>query len=302
MQLAIQTMGAYGDTLELARWAEAEELAAFSVADHYLSRSDDPYALDQLSVIAAVAAQTERIQLATLVSPITFRHPATMLKSAVTIDEISGGRFTLGVGAGWMEPEHTRFGLDFPPTAERFARLEDALGYLRAAIDGNELGYEGAFYRLAPGVPPEPRGSNLRLVVGGSGARRTPALAGTFADEFNLSAAEEPVSARVTRAREAAAAAGRDPGALLTSIAFPLVVGSDPTDLEDQIEAVAAWRGSDPEAIRTKWKSVGIPVATAPEYRERLAELEAAGVQRVYFQVAYWPTDAVRRAVALLRS
>lgn len=301
MQIALQTMRGYADTVELAQWAESEGLAALMAADHYLVGRDTAYALDQLTLMGAVAALTDTIELGTLVSPVTFRHPAVLLKAAVTLDEVSGGRFTLGVGAGWMDEEHTRFGFEFPSTRERMDRLGDALGYLRAALDGDEGGFSGLHFQLAPGPSPEPRGSNLRLVVGGSGARRTPALAGQFADEFNLSASETGIEERVARARRAASEAGRDPDALLISIAFPVVVGSDEAEVTARVEAVAARRRVEPSVIRSRWEELGIPVGTADVYRRRLGELESMGVQRVYLQVAFDPIDDIRRAVELIR-
>ncbi|MGH8911387.1 MAG: LLM class flavin-dependent oxidoreductase, partial [Acidimicrobiia bacterium] len=300
MQLALQTMRGYADTLELAHWAEGQKLAAFTVADHYLASARSSYALDQLTVMAAIAAETESIELASLVSPITFRHPAVMLKTAVTIDEISGGRFTLGVGAGWMKGEHERFGFEFPPIGERFDRLAEALAYLRAGLDGDEAGFEGSHYRLAPGPAAQPTGANLRLMVGGSGPKRTPDLAGKFADEFNLTPAEEPFGLRIERARQAAAAAGRDPDALLISTAFPVVVGADEAEIAERIGAVAKRRGVEASEIRSRWSGVGIPIGTADQYRSRLAEMEEEGIRRVYFQVAFDPIEDVRRAMTLL--
>src|SRR5690554_3505388 len=113
VELAIQTRTYHANSIELPTWANRAGLAAFAVADHVLMTSDYSYATDQLTLVGAVAERTDRIALATLVSPITIRHPAVMLKAAVTLDEISKGRFSLGIGAGWMEDEHIRFGLPF---------------------------------------------------------------------------------------------------------------------------------------------------------------------------------------------
>ncbi|HJR93272.1 MAG TPA: LLM class flavin-dependent oxidoreductase [Acidimicrobiia bacterium] len=300
MQLAIQTMRGYADSVELAQWAEASRVAAFAVADHYLAGKQSPYALDQLTVLAAVAAATETIELATLVSPITFRHPAVMLKTAVTLDEISGGRFTLGVGTGWMKDEHERFGFSFPPIGRRFDELEEALAYLRAGLDGDEAGFEGLRYRLAPGPAPQPQGSRVRLIVGGTGPRRTPDLAGRYADELNLTPSAAPIPDRIERARLAAAAAGRDPDALLISTAFPVIVGADPEEVTERIAMVAKRRRTSPEDIRTRWEEIGIPIGTTDQYLSRLEELHTDGVRRVYFQVAFDPIDDVRRAFDLL--
>lgn len=298
VELAIQTMTSFDRSLELASWAEGAGLAAFAVADHYVSSPSDAYALDQLTVLAAVAARTERIALASLVSPITFRHPAVLHKTGVTLDEISGGRFSLGVGAGWLEIEHRALGLEFPPLTERFARLEDALAYLHAARAGAD--HAGPFYRLGSEPTPLPRGESLRLVVGGSGRHRTPTLAGRYADEFNVFPAEASLEERVGTARAAAAAAGRDPASLQISMAFPLVLGADATDLESRVAAVASARRTDPDRILTRWPALGIPVGTAERFRERLEELSGQGVERVYFQVAFDTLEDIRRSVGLL--
>lgn len=158
MQLAVQTMTSYAASLELARWAEEEGLAGFTVADHYLTGDQATYALDQLTVLAAVAAGTEHIALSTLVSPVTFRHPAVMWKTAVTIDEISGGRFSLGVGAAWMEEEQLEVRVRLPRAWRALERLSEALAYLTALRSGDENGFQGDYYRLASGPTPEPRG------------------------------------------------------------------------------------------------------------------------------------------------
>lgn len=302
MQLAVQTMSSYSASLQLARWAETEGLAGFAVADHYLVGQDSTYALDQLTLLAAIAAETERIQLSTLVSPITFRHPAVMWKTAVTIDEISGGRFGLGLGAAWMEEEHERFGFDFPATGERFDRMTETLAYLTTMRTGDESGFEGDHYRLAAGPAPEPRGETVRLIVGGSGPRRTPELAGRYADEFNVYPSRHPLGPRIQKARSAAAAAGRDPADLLVSTAFPLVVGADDEEVDLRISQIAASRGSDPERIRSRWPQAGIPVGPPDAYRGGLEALEAEGVERVYFQVAFDSFDDIRRMVGLLTS
>ncbi|MGA7270734.1 MAG: LLM class flavin-dependent oxidoreductase [Acidimicrobiia bacterium] len=303
MQLAVQVMKGYSDTLELARWAEAEGLAGLAVADHYLSGvGENSYALDQLTVLAAVAARTSTLPLCTLVSPITFRHPAVMLKTAVTIDEISQGRFSLGVGAGWMQEEHDRFGLALPPVGERMDRLTEALDYLRAGLEGAEAGFQGRYYNLESGNRLEPAGGTVELIVGGAGAHRTPALAGQKADEYNVFPAREPFGPRIERARKAAARAGRDPGALFVSTAFPLVVAAGPRDVERRLDQVATSRGTSAERVRTRWSEMGIPIGTPAQYREGLQRLESLGIQRVYFQMSFDSVDQIKTSIDLLRS
>jgi alkanesulfonate monooxygenase SsuD/methylene tetrahydromethanopterin reductase-like flavin-dependent oxidoreductase (luciferase family) len=298
VEIAIQTMAGYRATLDLARWAEANGIVGLAAADHYLTSDEttsDP-ALDQLTVLAAVAAGTSSLQLATLVSPITFRHPAVLLKQAVSLDEISGGRFTLGVGTGWMEPEHSLFGIEFPAEAERFDRLEEALGYLRAALAPEPVGFRGRYYTLAP-VDFQPRPTHLRLIVGGTGGRRTPTLAGRFADEFNAYPGRADLAARVVLARAAAAEAGRDPDGLMISSAFPIVAGGTEAEYREALASFARRRGKTPEAIETRLVEVGIPHGTPDRLKEGIGALADLGVSRIYLQVGRADAPTVERSV-----
>ncbi len=117
MDFALQSSGTYDDVLAAARWAEDRGLAAFALPDHYLMALSEEAAKstpapDALIQMAGLARDTESIELVVLVSPITFRHPAVLAKTAITIDRMSGGRFVLGLGTGWMDREHEVFGFD----------------------------------------------------------------------------------------------------------------------------------------------------------------------------------------------
>ena len=278
----------YDRLLAMARLAEDLGLEVFGRSDHLAyPRFDAPHATEAFATLAGLARETKRIRLMVLVSPLTFRHPAIIAKAAATIDEMSGGRFTLGVGTGWMEEEHAAFGLPFPSWAERFARLEEALQYLRAALGKAPGGFTGAHYRLAPGpVRPLPCGP-LPLVVGGTGAQRTPRLAGRYADEYNatfVSAADLP--ARIAAAREAAAAAGRRPEDLVVSVMAPAVSGPDEAAYRRNLEAVAAADpfGRSPEVLESRLRERGLPVGPPEAAREALGALAAMGVSRFYLQ------------------
>ena len=198
MQWALMTephMGmSYATLSRLARWAEGAGLDAFSRSDHYFAdRVHHPNATDAYATLAGLARETERVELVVLVSPITFRHPAVLAKAAATIHEMSGGRFALGVGTGWMDAEHEKFGIPFPPLGERFTRLEEALGYLHHALGRAPGAFSGHHYSLAEGeiLPTAP---GVRLIVGGTGAQRTPRLAGTYADEYNMTLRPDPLN------------------------------------------------------------------------------------------------------------
>jgi alkanesulfonate monooxygenase SsuD/methylene tetrahydromethanopterin reductase-like flavin-dependent oxidoreductase (luciferase family) len=278
----------YGELLEVARLAERLELAVFARSDHYaFPRREGPHATDAFATIAGLARETTDIRLCVLVSPVTFRHPAVIAKTAATIDEMSSGRLALGVGTGWMEEEHEQFGLPFPDLEERYARLEEALRYLRAAFGRDPGGFRGRHYSLADeAVRPAP-GPGLRLIVGGTGPRRTPQLAGRFADEYNVIALPaDDVASRVAVAREAAAAAGRAPDDLVVSVVGPVVTGTDEASYQRNLEAVAAadpW-GRAPEAIADRYAQRGLPVGPGYRAREAVARLAEAGVGLFYVQ------------------
>lgn len=177
--------GTYQQMLAAAQLAERQGLTSFARCDHYLSdRDPTPDATDAFAILAGLARDTTTIRLCVLVTPITFRHPAVIAKNAATIDQMSGGRFDLGVGTGWMDYEHQAFGLPFPDSAERWARFEEALDYLAAAFGPGRSRYQGRFYRLDAEVKPKP--TDIRIVIGGSGKSRTPRLAGSRADEYNF--------------------------------------------------------------------------------------------------------------------
>lgn len=186
MDVGLQISGSYEEALASARWAETEGFVAFALPDHYVGglgtdAEASGEAFDGLIQLAGLARETDHIELSVLVSPITFRHPAVLAKTAVTIDDMSGGRFTLGVGTGWMEREHEIFGLGFPDRPTRFEMLEESLAYLRAAFDDSASGFDGRFFRLEPiSVQPKPLGMR-HLAVGAWGATKPLAWPGATA-------------------------------------------------------------------------------------------------------------------------
>ncbi len=291
----MQTIGGtYDEYLAAARWAESKGLAAFAIPDHYIyGMTDDVLsrpAHDAFPVMAGLARETETIELVILVSPITFRHPSVLVKNAATIQEMADGRFKLGVGTGWLEEEHRRFGIEFPETKERFSRTEEALGYLRAAFSEPPQDFTGEFYTLeAFDIRPRPP---LRLVVGGTGAVKTPRLAGTFADELNAyPAMPDEYLAKIRRAREAAAAADRDPAALLISSSGQVVAADTEQEYRDQLTEIAEKAGTDPEELEKEAAKRNAPRGTWDQVRQILSGMEAGGMRRFYFQGAFDPEE-----------
>jgi alkanesulfonate monooxygenase SsuD/methylene tetrahydromethanopterin reductase-like flavin-dependent oxidoreductase (luciferase family) len=302
IELALQTSGTYDDVLRHATWAEAVGLASFAVPDHYLmalgeSAGEVP-AFDALVQLAALARDTQSIQLSVLVSPITFRHPAVLAKSALTIDHLSSGRFSLGIGTGWMEREHEVFGLPFPSRAERFARLEESLAYVRAVFDDTHPGFAGNLYSLeAAPTAPRPLG-RIPLIVGGTGSIKTPRLAGVYADEYNCYPAPvEEFRIRINRARDAAIAAGRDPDALLISSAGAVMAAATELAYRDLLRQSAVDAGMEVGELEAHMDQRNTPRGTFEQVAEQLDKLAGAGLQRFYLQR---PPDFDHSAAAAL--
>lgn len=301
MRFAVQAMEpTYAGTLAWARWAESVGLDAFAIPDHYLrGRDRSRAALDALAVMSGLARDTESIELVLLVSPVTWRHPAVLSKTYDTIHDMSGGRFTLGVGTGWMEDEHTLFGFPFPDTSTRFGMLEEALQYLRAAHTEPPRPFQGTHYRFeAFDMRPRPP---LRLLVGGTGSVKTPRLAGTYADELNAyPAPPEQFAAKVDRALDAAAQAGRDPASLLISSSGVMVAGDDDATYRKKLERLAVRMRTEVERLEAGMERRNSPRGTWQRVRETLAGMEEAGVERFYIQAFGDSVDEVAEAIERL--
>lgn len=279
-----QVGGSYRRLVELAEWSEGHGLDAFARSDHYLNMNDSGPATDALVSFGGVAAQTYRIRLVTLVSPLTFRHPAVMAKSATTIDEISGGRFSLGVGTGWMESEHEAFGLDLPPLKERFERLDEGLAYITAVVRGGGK-VDGTYYSVDVDTVLPEGSKGLEIVVGGGGQKKTPTLAGRYADEYNMFVTDkENLDARLSVFRAAALAAGRNPDDILVSFAGPALVYA--TDAEHQ--AALGERGARRDMSAGEYAAMlderSVPHGTADNAYRAIEQMESWGVGRYYVQ------------------
>ncbi|HEX6145521.1 MAG TPA: LLM class flavin-dependent oxidoreductase [Acidimicrobiia bacterium] len=287
MDFAVQTRGDWDLVLRTARWAEERGLVAIALPDHYLERGDDIErpAFDHLVHLAALARETTSIELVCLLSPVTFRHPAVYYKMGVTLDEVSGGRFTMGIGTGWLDEEFELFGLPYPDRRTRFEMLEECLGYLSAAIADQGGGFSGKHYQLAE-IQPRPRPRNLRLLVGGGGAEKTPRLAGRYADEFNIYACPpDQYRAKREMAAKTAADAGRDPEAILFSTACPAIAARSESDYRRFLGMLAERTRSTPERIEQVYDERGYPHGSGSKPSEMLAALGEAGCSRFYPQM-----------------
>lgn len=276
-----QQGASYDDQLAVARAAEELGYSAFFRSDHFLAmggRDGLPGPTDSWTTLAGLARETSTIRLGTLVSSATFRHPGVLAIQVAQVDQMSGGRVELGLGAGWFEAEHQAYGIPFP--AKRFGLLEEQLKILTGLWGtpvGETYSFDGAHYTLkdSPALP-KPAQERIPVIVGGSGPKRTPALAARFADEFNLSFPDVgSVADRVDVVRSACQHAGRDPETMIFSAALVLAVGKDDAQFERRAEAI----GREPAELRQH----GV-AGTVAEAVDTLSALREAGLSRVYLQ------------------
>ncbi len=176
----------------LARACEQHGFEGLFRSDHYLAfaRQNERGALDPWATISALAAVTDRIRLGTMVSPVTFRHPANLAKLVVTADHVSGGRVELGMGAGWFEEEHRAFGFPFPDTRERMDMLAEQVEIVHGLWggEGDVFSFAGKHYRLdaCPALPKPFQDPHPPLIMGGRAGPRSAALAARWADEYDV--------------------------------------------------------------------------------------------------------------------
>jgi alkanesulfonate monooxygenase SsuD/methylene tetrahydromethanopterin reductase-like flavin-dependent oxidoreductase (luciferase family) len=250
--------------LALADACEEHGIDTLFRSDHYLSLTAPRVraATDAWTLLGALAGRTSKLHLGTLVSPVTFRHPAVLAKAAATVDHISGGRVEVGMGAGWMELEHETFGFPFPETSERVRMLAEQIERVDGLLRDDLLTVQ------------QPRPP---LIVGGGARRGTADPAARFADEYNTFAVDAPEAARRRkRLDEACERVGRDPGGLRFSLMTPFLL-----DRDHARRFVERFPGAGPA---DDWFSKLEQRGLAGDLVAGLREYEAVGVERVMLQ------------------
>jgi F420-dependent oxidoreductase-like protein len=273
----------YDDLLRVARAAEDLGFGAFFRSDHFLGMGTDglPGPTDAWVTLGALARETSRIRLGTLMTSATFRLPGPLAIAVAQVDQMSGGRVEMGIGAGWYEAEHTAYGIPFPDPGERFDRLEEALAVvtgLWSTPAGETFDFDGAHYRLtdSPALPKPVQNPRPPVLLGGKGKTRTPRLAARYADEFNVPFEGVPTS-RVLfeRVRAACVEGGRDPESLICSNALVLCCGKDDAEVARRADAI----GHDLDDLRASGLA-----GTPAELIDRIGQYAELGSSRIYLQ------------------
>jgi F420-dependent oxidoreductase-like protein len=285
LEIAIMIEGQNG--LNWARWQKivrlVEELGFVGLyrSDHFTNAS--PPDLDSLELwtsLTWLACNTNRIEFGPLVTPFSFRHPAFTARIAAAVDDLSGGRLTLGLGAGWQEREHHLFGFDLLEPHSRFDRFDEGMQVVTRLLQNDELTtFEGRYYQLrgATLLPRPHRKGGPRILIGGNGEKRTLANVVRYAVEWNcVMLLPQDFANRNARLTEMLKAAGRNPEDVRRSMMTGIVFGKDDAALQERLSA----RKRTVEELQARGAVAGSP----SQVQEQLKALEDAGLQRVMLQ------------------
>ncbi len=271
----------YEDILALALSTERAGFDAFFRSDHLLGGNpDNPEykPTDCWTTLGGLARDTSQVRLGALMTASTFRAPGLLATIVASVDDMSGGRAELGIGAAWYTREHAAFGLPFPPVGERFDRLEEQLAVITGiwhAQPDHGFSFDGKHYQVTDNrTPPRVRQHpHPPIIIGGGGPRRTPALAARYAAEFNAAYGGDPRE-RFLRFGRACEAIGRDPADARLSAVLPVAIGSTPAEIDRRAETVGAPMLRDAAVI-------GPPGALT----DRIADLAKAGADTFYLHI-----------------
>lgn len=283
LEIAVMLEGQNG--LNWERWQRiakaVEDLGFIGLyrSDHFTnSTAPDKDSLELWVSLTWLACNTKRIEFGPLVTPVSFRHPTMTARMARDVDALSGGRLTLGLGAGWQEREHTNYGFDLLDLKSRFQRFEEGIQVVTRLLHGDApANFAGQYFRLNEAtLLPRPK-RRIPILIGGNGEKKTLALVARYADEWNATFQTPENFARLnTRLDELLAEHEGEPRRVKRSLMTGCILGKDDADVQRKIAA----RNRTYEQLRER----GVVVGTASQIGEQLGQLEQAGVQRVMLQ------------------
>ncbi|HEX3359452.1 MAG TPA: TIGR03560 family F420-dependent LLM class oxidoreductase [Solirubrobacterales bacterium] len=293
MEIALMIEGqedvTWDDWVAIAEACERSGIGTLFRSDHYLSVEDkrERGSLDAWASLAALAAVTEKLRLGTMVSPATFRHPSVFAKLAATVDQISGGRVSPGLGAGWWDREHEAYGFDLPELGPRMEAFEEQLEIATRSWADGAFSFSGEHFRVELlDAQPKPVQRPMPLVIGGSGGPRSLRIAARWASEYNTTQGTPAELADLRRRLDAACAkADRDPASLPLSLMTTWIVAETREGVLDYASRLSVWQGKGGDGERLLDEAPGFwIVGTVDEAVEQLRALAEAGVTRVMAQ------------------
>ncbi|MBL8056588.1 MAG: TIGR03560 family F420-dependent LLM class oxidoreductase [Anaerolineales bacterium] len=270
---------------QLAQAAEDLGFESLFRSDHLTALEGFPArrSLDLWTSLTALALRTRRLRFGPLVCSLTFDHPALIAKKAAALAELSGGRFELGLGAGWYKGEHRMFGLPYPPYTERLERLDEGARVIKMLWAGRPADFTGRHYALAQ-AETHPSAAGLPLIMGGKNEQRTLRIIAEHADEWNCTYIGVDGFARKSAVLdEHCRTLGRQPGSLRRSLMLPFVIGRDAAEVQARIDAQRAMFPSLPADL-AGWRAAGYVGGAPAEVLAQLKAYEAAGAARVLVQ------------------
>jgi F420-dependent oxidoreductase-like protein len=288
------------DGLTWPRWkriaAEVERLgfAGLFRSDHFTNSSPpDKDSLEMVVSLAYLASATERIHFGPLVAPVSFRNPALLARQAAAIDDLSGGRMILGLGAGWQDREHRLFGFDLGDVGTRMARLEEGLQVVTRLLRSEEpVTFEGRFFQLrgATLLPRPQRPGGPRILIGGNGPKRTLPLVARYADIWNaVFVSPDELRAKSATLDELLAGVGRKPADVRRTVMTTIYFGRDRAALEARLDQVRAsapeFAGKPYDEVIAAMRAEGNRIVGTPDMvAEQLAAYARAGADELMLQ------------------
>lgn len=286
--------------LEHASTAEDTGFHSVWVMDHFfqlppMGGPDQPM-LEAYTLLGALAARTERVQLGTLVTGVTYRNPALLAKIVTTLDVVSKGRAILGIGAAWYDVEHEALGFDFPPAGERLSRLDEAVQICRAMFRDDHITFEGTYYSVhdARNLPRPIRPEGIPIMIGGGGEKRTLRLVAQHADACNIGGSIDTVRHKIDVLRAHCADVGRDPADVAITRMATLILTNSADETAATKEFIVAGGGA--EALDT------FVVGQDDDLAAAVAASAEAGVDEQIFNMPLSDAATVRRAGELLHA
>ncbi len=289
--------------MHILAMAERLKFPTLFRSDHYFIGPQQD-SLDAYLSFVVAAQQTSSIRFGPLVSPVTFRSPVDVGRMAAQIDLLSGGRFVMGLGAGWNEPEHKAYGIPFPPVKERFDRLEESIQVIKGLWAPGPASFEGKYYQLdGADCQPKPAPGRPPILIGGAGEKRTLKLVARYADEWNsVNLAPDAYAAKVAVLEKHCEAEGRDPATIRRSMMTFAVIGPDATSLDRATDRMmsmwGARPGTSPSEYRETLRARGMIVGGKEDVLEALGKYAEHGLEEVQFQHFNFGDDTVPEFLA----